>query len=243
MINLLRADWYRIKRWGFFYVSLLCMTGVDLLNEIIKRIIQKKNRSFFDLMISGTEQKFIFLLTGMLLLFYLYQERESGFIRQIAPLYPKWKQVMEKLLFGILLSFLIELFFFAEHLAKVFYFRLPWTAIEMMEAEAFWIGNLFFCMAFVTVGICLAEWIKGIWMATAVLSIFIWGWPLYFAFEKMMSVVGGAEFLSYGMFQTFSRFCSQICEKTFLQTIFISIIWMIGFGCFAFLGRLRQKNG
>ena len=103
------------------------MAGVDLLNEIIKRIIQKKNCSFFDLMISGTEQKFIFLLTGMLLLFYLYQERESGFSKQIAPLYPKWKQVMEKLLFGILLSFLIELFFFAEHLAKVFYFRLPWT--------------------------------------------------------------------------------------------------------------------
>lgn len=242
MIDLLRADWYRIKRWRFFYMSLLCLLGFDLLNEMVKRVIQKKNRSFFDTMVSGTGQKLLFLLVGMIFLFYLYQERESGFIRQISPLYPKWKQVAEKIAFGIWISFLTELFFFIEHLAKVFYFRIPWTAIEMIEAEAFWVGNLFFCMAFVSLGICLAEWIKGIWGAVIVFLVFVWGWPLYVTFEKMMSVVGGVDILQYGMFQTFSKFCSQISEKTFLQTILISIIWMIGFGSFAFLGRLRQKN-
>ena len=83
MIDLLRADCCRLKSWGVFYLSLICLMGGDLLNEVIKRGIQKKNRSFSEMMISGTEQKVLFLLAGILLLFYINQERESGFQQQI----------------------------------------------------------------------------------------------------------------------------------------------------------------
>lgn len=240
MIDLLRADCCRLKSWGFFYLSLICLTGADFLNEVIKRYVQKKNRSFSEMMFSGTEQKILFLLAGILLLFYINQERESGFLQQTEPLCPKWKQIAEKLLFGATISSLIELFLFTEHLAKVFYFHTPWTAMEMIKAEAFWVGNLFLCIAFAAAGVCMAEWIRQIWGAAAVLFLFVWGWPLYFAFEKMTSVVGGAALLQYGMFQTFSKFCQEISEGTFLQTIVISLIWIAGFGGFAFLGRLRR---
>ena len=240
MIDLLRADCCRLKSWGFFYLSLLCLTGGNLLNEVIKRGIQKKNRSFSEMMISGTEQKILFLLAGILLLFYINQERESGFLQQMEPFYPKWKQIAEKLLFGATISFLMELFFFIEHLAKVFYFRTPWTAIEMIQAEAFWIGSLFLCIAFAAAGICLAQWLRQIWGAAVVLILFVWGWPFYFAFEKMTSVVGGGAALQYGMFQTFSKFCQDISGGTFLQTILVSLIWIAAFGGFAFLGRLRR---
>ena len=240
MIDLLRADCCRLKSWGVFYLSLICLMGGDLLNEVIKRGIQKKNRSFSEMMISGTEQKMLFLLAGILLFFYINQERESGFQQQTEPLCPKWKQIAEKLLFGAMISFLMELFFFIEHLAKVFYFRASWTEMEIIQAEAFWIGSLFLCIAFAAAGICLAQWIRQIWGAAAVFFLFVWGWPLYFVFEKMTSVVGGAAFLPYGMFQTFLKFCQDIREGTFLQVIGISLAWTTGFGGFAFLGRLRR---
>ena len=240
MIDLLKADLCRLRRWKIFYFWLLLITGADLLYEAVKRLILHRQFSFLPLMISGLEQKILFVLVGAFVIYDLYLERESGFFIQTQPLYPKWKQTAEKLVFGGIFSFAVQLFFFLEHLGKAVYLQINWTGTELIEAEAFFVGNIFVCAAFVAAGICLVEWMRNIWVCVAVLTLLVWGLPLHLAFEKMLSVFGGEGILSYGMYDSFSNFCGKIWEGSFLQMIVISCIWVLGFGGFAFLGKLRR---
>lgn len=240
MIDLLKADLYRLQRSGVFYIGLVLLTGADLFYEGLKGVIQKEQMPFLKMMISGGKQKILFAAVGMFLVFYVYQEKKSGFFRQTQPLYPKWQQMAERLLFGALVSFLAEIFFFIEHLGKVSYLQISGTAAEWIETEAFFVGSIFLCTVFAAAGLCLAEWLKYPWVSAALVILFVWGWPLHAVFEKMLEVSGGAEILYYGTFETFARFCREIREGTFLEMLLVSCIWTAGFGGFAFLGRLRR---
>ncbi len=240
MIDLLKADFYRLRRWNVFYLWILTATGADLLYEAVKRMILHRQSSFLQMMISGTEQKILFVLVGILMMYYLFLERESGFLKQTQPLYPKWKHIVEKVIFTALVALFTEIFFFVEHLGKAIYFKTEWTGVELIEAEAFFIGSIFLCTAFGTVAVCLIEWLRTVWGSLVILILFVWGWPLHLAFEKMLSVFGAENILRYGMFESFADFSQNIQEGSFLQVIFISCIWIIGFGGFTFLARLRR---
>ncbi|MCI7813170.1 MAG: hypothetical protein SO016_07210 [Lachnospiraceae bacterium] len=240
MIDLLKADFYRLRRWGFFYLWVLLMAGADLFWEAVRRIVLKEKTTFLKLMISGTEQKILFVAVGILISLYLYQERESGFLRQTQPLYPKWKQIAEKMLFGALLSVFAEALCFGEHFAKVVYFHMTWDSMALIETEAFFIADVFVCTAFVGVSVCAMEWFHSVWGSAVVTVIFVWGLPGYVLFQKMLEVVGREQILQYGMRSTFLNFCQEISEGNFLRMIAISCVWIVGFGGFALLGRMRR---
>lgn len=240
MIDLLKADWYRLRRWNVWYLWILAVIGADLLCEAVKRIIWHRQSSFLQMMISGTEQKIVFAAAGSLAALYLFEERESGFLKQTQPLCPKWKHIAEKMIFTALTALFFEALVFAEHLAKAVYFKTAWTGVELIEAEAFFVGGVFLCTAFGTAALCLMEWLRSVWPSVIVLCLFVWGWPFHLAFEKMLSVFEAETILRYGMFETFAAFSQNIEEGSFLQVIFVSCVWIIGFGGFAFLGRLRR---
>ena len=84
--------------------------------------------------------------------------------------------------------------------------------MELIEAEAFFVGGVFLCTAFGTAALCLMEWLKSVWPSVIVLCLFVWGWPFHLAFEKMLSVFEAETILRYGMFETFAAFSQNIEE-------------------------------